>query len=121
MPASGSPSDDEAAASLRALVEQAAADLAARGARTEALARYKPARRIVVVKTAESLEPAGRAWRLGVLLLGTDGLQVMPVVIVAVVVAYVVTARLTPPTPSDAQPRERPATTPTSTPMTVTK
>jgi hypothetical protein len=33
---------------------------------------------------------------LATLLLGTDGLQAMPVVIVAVVVAYVVTARLTP-------------------------
>jgi H+/Cl- antiporter ClcA len=33
---------------------------------------------------------------LATLLLGSDGLQVMPVVIVAVVVAYVVTARLTP-------------------------
>ena len=40
---------------------------------------------------------------LATLLLGTDGLQVMPVVIVAVVVAYVVTARLTPPTPAEAQ------------------
>ena len=34
---------------------------------------------------------------LATLLLGTDGLPVMPVVIVAVVVAHVVTARLTPP------------------------
>ena len=33
---------------------------------------------------------------LATLLLGSDGLQVMPVVIVAVVIAYVVTARLTP-------------------------
>ncbi|KPG78587.1 hypothetical protein AEQ27_14485 [Frigoribacterium sp. RIT-PI-h] len=73
MPAPDSPSDDEVAASLRALVEHAAADLAAREARSEALARYKPARRIVAAKTAEPLEPAGRAWRLGVLLLGTDG------------------------------------------------
>ncbi len=37
------------------------------------------------------------ATMLATLLLGSDGLQVMPVVIVAVVVAYVVTARLTPP------------------------
>ena len=36
------------------------------------------------------------ATMLATLLLGSDGLQVMPVVIVAVVVAYVVTARLTP-------------------------
>ena len=33
---------------------------------------------------------------LATLLLGTDGLNVMPLVIVAVVVAYVVSARLTP-------------------------
>ena len=33
---------------------------------------------------------------LATLLLGTDGLAAMPLVIVAVVVAYVVTARLTP-------------------------
>lgn len=38
---------------------------------------------------------------LATLLLGTDGVQTMPVVIVAVVVAYVVTARLTP-APADA-------------------
>jgi hypothetical protein len=36
---------------------------------------------------------------LATLLLGADGLQVMPVVIVAVVVAYVVTARITPAPP----------------------
>ena len=73
MPAPETPSDDEAVTTLRGLVERAAADLAARDARTEALARHRPSRRIVVVKTAESLEPVGRAWRLGVLLLGTDG------------------------------------------------
>ena len=56
---------------------------------------------------------------LATLLLGADGMQSMPVVIVAVVVAYVVTARLTP-IPDD-QERERPANEPTSTPMTVTK
>jgi H+/Cl- antiporter ClcA len=56
---------------------------------------------------------------LATLLLGADGIQSMPVVIVAVVVAYVVTARLTP-IPDD-QDRERPANEPTSTPMTVTK
>ena len=57
---------------------------------------------------------------LATLLMGADGMQAMPVVIVAVVVAYVVTARLTPP-PDDGQPRERPANAPTSTPMTVTR
>jgi H+/Cl- antiporter ClcA len=38
---------------------------------------------------------------LATLLLGADGLQVMPVVIVAVVVAYVVTARITPAPPAE--------------------
>ena len=58
------------------------------------------------------------ATMLATLLLGADGLQVMPVVIVAVVVAYVVTARIT---PAEPQERERPAKSPTSTPMTVTR
>ena len=48
---------------------------------------------------------------LATLLLGKDGLAVMPVVIVAVVVAYVVTARITPPAP--AEPEPSPAVTPT--------
>jgi H+/Cl- antiporter ClcA len=54
------------------------------------------------------------ATMLATLLLGSDGLQVMPVVIVADVVAYVVTARLT---PADPHERERAAKEPTSTPM----
>jgi H+/Cl- antiporter ClcA len=53
------------------------------------------------------------ATMLATLLLGSDGLQVMPVVIVANVVAYVVTARLT---PADPHERERAAKEPTSTP-----
>ena len=57
---------------------------------------------------------------LTALLLGSDGVQSLPVAIVAVVVAYVVTARITPP-PGDAQERDRPASEPTATPMTVTK
>jgi hypothetical protein len=75
MPSAGVPSaaDERAAEGLRTLIADTTRDLAARGARTEALARYRPSRRIVVVKTAESLEPVGRAWRLGVLLLETDG------------------------------------------------
>ena len=59
---------------------------------------------------------------LATLLLGADGVQSMPVVIVAVVVAYVATARLTPPPDPEPQERERrPAKSPTITPMTVTK
>jgi H+/Cl- antiporter ClcA len=49
---------------------------------------------------------------LATLLLGADGLAVMPVVIVAVVVSYVVTARLAPapaPAPEQAPPAETPA------------
>ena len=43
---------------------------------------------------------------LATLLLGADGVQAMPVVIVAVVIAYVVTARLTPlPEPAEPAPR----------------
>jgi H+/Cl- antiporter ClcA len=61
------------------------------------------------------------ATMLATLLLGADGLEVMPVVIVAVVVAYVVTARITPDTPAEPQARERPAKSPTITPMTVTR
>jgi Voltage gated chloride channel len=55
---------------------------------------------------------------LATLLLGADGLEVMPVVIVAVVVAYVVRARIT---PEEPQAREREARSPTITPMTVTR
>jgi H+/Cl- antiporter ClcA len=59
---------------------------------------------------------------LATLLLGADGVQSMPVVIVAVVVAYVATSRLTPPPDPEPQERERrPAKSPTITPMTVTK
>jgi H+/Cl- antiporter ClcA len=42
---------------------------------------------------------------LATLLLGADGVQAMPVVIVAVVVAYVLTARLTPLPADEAQPQ----------------
>jgi hypothetical protein len=48
---------------------------------------------------------------LATLLLGTDGLNVMPLVIVAVVVAYVTSARLAP-APEPASP----ATAPTAAP-----
>jgi H+/Cl- antiporter ClcA len=64
------------------------------------------------------------ATMLATILLGKDGLAAMPVVIVAVVVAYVVTAHLpslpTRPAAAD-QARRAPATAPTSTPMTVTR
>ena len=47
---------------------------------------------------------------LATLLLGTQGLNVMPLVIVAVVVAYVVSARLTPADPAQAGRHPRPLT-----------
>ena len=47
---------------------------------------------------------------LATLLLGADGIQSMPVVIVAVVVAHVITAHLTPREPAPAAAREGPAT-----------
>ena len=45
---------------------------------------------------------------LATLLLGTDGLNVMPLVIVAVVVAYVVSARLTPAVARHSRPAAAP-------------
>ena len=60
------------------------------------------------------------ATMLATLLLGADGLQVMPVVIVAVVVAYVVTAQHHPAGTSGEE-RDRDARSPTITPMTVTR
>jgi hypothetical protein len=68
--------DDEAvtaAAALAELVRDTAAELAARHARDEALATVKASRRLLLVQTSASMQPAGRAWRLGVLLLGRDG------------------------------------------------
>jgi hypothetical protein len=49
------------------------------------------------------------ATMLGTLLLGTDGTNVIPVVIVAVVVAHVVAARLTPLPAKRVAPSARPA------------
>ena len=50
---------------------------------------------------------------LATLLLSSDGLEVMPLAIVAVVVAYVASARLTPsPAPAPPRPAEAAATPP---------
>jgi hypothetical protein len=58
---------------------------------------------------------------LATLLLGADGVQAMPVVIVAVVVSYVVTARLTPlPEPAEATRPEGPADGPGPPPRSGT-
>lgn len=68
--------DDEAvtaAASLAQLLRDTAAELDARHARDEALATVKASRKLLLVHTSASMQPAGRAWRLGVLLLGRGG------------------------------------------------
>jgi hypothetical protein len=52
---------------------------------------------------------------LATLLLGTDGLNVMPLVIVAVVVAYVTSARLAP-APEAGSPATEPSVAPASDP-----
>ncbi|WP_314103646.1 hypothetical protein [uncultured Frigoribacterium sp.] len=68
--------DDEAvtaADSLARLLRETAAELDARHARDEALATVKASRKLLLVHTSASMQPAGRAWRLGVLLLGRGG------------------------------------------------
>ena len=64
-----SPADEAAIAHVRAALADAAAQLAAAGARTEALAEYVPAGRVLLVPRPERLRPLGSVWRLGVLLL----------------------------------------------------
>lgn len=63
-----------AAAIVEAAVADAVLELTAAGARTEALARFEPARRRALLFTAEPrMVTLGRVWRLGVFLLGVDG------------------------------------------------
>lgn len=64
-----SPEDEAAIDRVRRALADAAARLAAAGARAEALAEYVPAGRTLLVPRAERLRPLGRVWRLGVLLL----------------------------------------------------
>lgn len=56
-----------------ALLVATAARLRAAGARDEALAELVPAHRRLGIPIRAKLRPAGRAWRLGVLLLDQDG------------------------------------------------
>jgi hypothetical protein len=65
--------DERAVAEARALLQRTAAALAAAGVPDEALARFVPGRRVLGITTRPSMKPLGRAWRLGVLLLGRDG------------------------------------------------
>jgi hypothetical protein len=65
--------DEEAVDRARVLLGGAATRLAAAGVADEAVAAFEPAsRRFGIVRRAR-LRPLGRGWRLGVLLLATDG------------------------------------------------
>jgi hypothetical protein len=65
--------DARAVTDARALLKRTADELAAGGARDEALARFVPGRRVLGMTGRPSMKPLGRAWRLGVLLLARDG------------------------------------------------
>ena len=59
---------------IRASLARAAAQLAAAEAPDEAHAEYVPARRVALLfARAPTMRPLGRVWRLGVLLLDSDG------------------------------------------------
>ncbi|HEY0375013.1 MAG TPA: hypothetical protein VGC94_09470 [Amnibacterium sp.] len=65
--------DEDALAAARELVQRTAAELGAAGAHDEALARFVPGRRVLLVDRPARMQPLGRVWRLGVLLLAPDG------------------------------------------------
>ena len=65
--------DEDAVAAVRALVRRTAAELAAAGARDEALAEFVPAHRVLLLDRPARMQPLGRVWRLGVVLLAADG------------------------------------------------
>jgi hypothetical protein len=69
----GGDADERAVAEARALLQRTAAELAAGGARDEALARFTPGRRMLGITGRPAMKPIGRVWRLGVLLLAPDG------------------------------------------------
>ncbi|MBK4348282.1 hypothetical protein [Lacisediminihabitans changchengi] len=69
-----SETDAEAlAAHLHELLSRTATELAQRGVADEALGVIALGRGIAVFRSADRIRPAGRAWRLGVLLLGSVG------------------------------------------------
>jgi hypothetical protein len=65
--------DDAAVARIRSLAVDAVERLSAAGARDEALALFVPRHRRMLITREASLQPSGRAWRLGALLLGRNG------------------------------------------------
>ena len=62
----------EAAAVLAALLQRTVADLEARGTHDEALGTVKAGRGLGPISTSTKMVNAGRAWRLGVLLIDRD-------------------------------------------------
>jgi hypothetical protein len=65
--------DNTAGASVRALLSNTVAALTTAGAPDEALGILKPSKGFSIFRTADVIRPAGRAWRLGVLLLDASG------------------------------------------------
>lgn len=65
--------DDRAVEGVRAAIADAVGRLAAAGARDEALARFVPARKTLLITRAATMESIGRVWRLGALLLNAGG------------------------------------------------
>lgn len=65
--------DADALARVRGALDEAVRRLADAGARDEAIAVFVPRRRTLGIPREPVLKPIGRVWRLGVLLLGTDG------------------------------------------------
>lgn len=60
-------------AELPALLARTVETLVSRGAQDEAIAEYHRTRGRFSLRRGPYMKPVGRAWRLGVLLLGTDG------------------------------------------------
>lgn len=64
---------EAAVARAAAACSSAAAWLASAGVPSEALAEYVPARRKLLVTRKPTMQPLGRVWRIGTLLLAEDG------------------------------------------------
>lgn len=65
--------DDAAVSRIRSSLAEAVLRLRAAHARDEAVAEFVPRHKKLLITREPVLRPLGRVWRLGVLLLGTDG------------------------------------------------
>lgn len=65
--------DERIVSGIRAALDDAVDRLTAAGARDEALARFEPSRRVMLITRKARMIPLGRAWRLGVFLLARNG------------------------------------------------